>query len=760
MNAHHETIISATTMTHFQASKRLFWIALVAAAGVGIGCGPKHLAPTTAPSDSSPDVATPAQPAKQASKPIAPDLDTRGKTEPGHRRSALLVGVTKYDNIPDAELFGPGNDVRLMRDLLQASYRFAPESIVSLTEDKGRSDRRPTRANIERELRRLADQAREGDQIVILLAGHGSRQPADPDNREPDGIDEIFLPADVAKWRGFPDKCPNALVDKEMGKWLQAITAKKAHVWIVFDCCHSGTMVRQGEIVREMPPGKLVPEAELERARQRAARQREKTRGLPGEKPAPFVPQAPSDYLVAVYACRENETTPESRQPADSPHAEYHGLLTYSLADILTKSAGSRAPLTYRELVQRLQARYAARPHGAPTPLIEGKGQDLVVLGTEQPSRPRLLLGRENDTYKVNAGDLYGLTTGSVLEVYAPAGTDKEPKLLGHVRVETVEPFEATVVPCAYDKSPLVKDLPALCACQPVLLNYGLRRFKVAVLAVDGQPSLRQQVVKALEPLAAARDGLVEVVEDVGRAEWLVRVEKGRAQLVEASGNRAPFALPEPLSPHLAGALRQNLERIFRARNLIEVSRRFEEQRYGENAAVDVEIEVLKHKSQMAPGEVVDRPPNGWRFRAGDSISFRITNKSRLLALDVTLLIVGSDFAISPFYPQLAKGEIAKSVKPGQSIDTPPPPGEIGEPLGPECLVVVAVPARNPPVDFLALAQDGLAQAQLADKNGALKSPLGELLQSIMFRSGTRGLTRDLSAQHGMRLLAWRTEPK
>ena len=57
--------------------------------------------------------------------------------------------------------------------------------------EKGRSERRPTRANIEREFRRLAEQAHEGDQVVILLAGHGARQPADPDNHEPDGIDEI-----------------------------------------------------------------------------------------------------------------------------------------------------------------------------------------------------------------------------------------------------------------------------------------------------------------------------------------------------------------------------------------------------------------------------------------------------------------------------------------------------------------------------------------------------------------------------------------
>ena len=275
--------------------------------------------------------------------------------------------------------------------------------------------------------------------MVILLAGHGGLQPEsdppDKDYPEPDGIDKIFLPADVGKWSGPQERCPQAIRGGEIGAWLKRITSKKASVWIVFDCCHSGTMTRGTETVRELPPGFLVPEEELEKARQRAAQRSGKTRGEPPPDLAPFVPREPSDYLVALYACRSQQTTPESIQPAGSPDAKYHGLLTYSLVNILEMSATSKAPLTYRELVQRLQVLYAARPQGSPTPLGEGRGQDRVVLGTEQPARPRLLLSRDMDGYKVNAGDLYGLTTGSVLAVYSPAGTDKEPKLLGHVRV-------------------------------------------------------------------------------------------------------------------------------------------------------------------------------------------------------------------------------------------------------------------------------------------------------------------------------------
>ena len=63
----------------------------------------------------------------------------------------------------------------LIGRLLRERYQFPAEGIVTLTEDEGSPALRPTRANIEREFRRLADQAREGDQVVILLAGHGSQ---------------------------------------------------------------------------------------------------------------------------------------------------------------------------------------------------------------------------------------------------------------------------------------------------------------------------------------------------------------------------------------------------------------------------------------------------------------------------------------------------------------------------------------------------------------------------------------------------------
>ena len=306
-----------------------------------------------------------------------------------------------------------------------------------------------------------------------------------------------------------------------------------------------------------------------------------------------------------------------------------------------------------------------------------------------------------------------------------------------------------------------MSNLAPLSNCRPVFIDYGLRRLKLALQVPKEHAAARQNLQRAVQPLADAKTGLVDLVPDPRQADWLVRLEQGKVQFIEASGHRDPFALPAPDNPELGEALRLSLERVYRARNLLALSSRFESERYRGGQAVDVEVEVLRHKSPTAPGEVLPAPPGGWVFRPGNLISFRLHNKSQGAKVDVTLLIVGSDFTIAPFYPKA--DELGKSLEPGETLTTPPPPGEISAdpPFGPECLVVIAAPATNPPADFSPLAQEGLARARAADPNLSLRSPLGELLESAMFRTGaSRGLSRSVTQRHGMRILTWRTEPR
>ena len=166
-------------------------------------------------------------------------------------------------------------------------------------------------------------------------------------------------------------------------------------------------------------------------------------------------------------------------------------------------------------------------------------------------------------------------------------------------------PFDATVEPCAYEGSPLVSDLAPFSTCRSVFTDYGLRPLKLAIQVPKGQESPRQQLQRAVQPLADAKTGLVALVDDPRQAEWLLRLDDGKLELFEASGNRAPFPLPSPDNPALGEVLRQSLEKVYRARNLVALSSRFEGERYRGSTAVDVEVEVLRHKDPTAPGEAL-----------------------------------------------------------------------------------------------------------------------------------------------------------
>ena len=236
--------------------------------------------------------------AADSKAPAPPGPSTQGKPVEKARGTetvkagagrALLVGVTNYpDLVQGLSLSGGANDVLLMHGLLREVYHFPPENIVTLSEKEGEKDatRLPTHANIERECRRMAREAKEGEKVVVYLSGHGSLQPEKPDvpNPSSDGMDRIFLPRDVAAWDGGTGEVPHALSGRELGDWLRPIPEKKKGLlWVVVDACHSGEMVRGvNERARQvdMTRGLGIPEKAVEavrsgpRKRTRAARRR------------------------------------------------------------------------------------------------------------------------------------------------------------------------------------------------------------------------------------------------------------------------------------------------------------------------------------------------------------------------------------------------------------------------------------------------------------------------------------------------------
>ncbi len=686
-------------------------------------------------------------------------------------RYALLVGVGRYPSLkPAFQLGGPPNDVRLIARILEGDpFHLDPGHITTLTDWQTDRALKPTRANIEREFQKLAAEAHDGDQVFILMGGHGSQQPADddPNDFEPDGLDEIFLPSDVRGWDGKKGTVVNAVVDDEIKIWVDRIRKTGSFVFIAFDSCHSGTMLRGApssvERERQVPMEELIPSSA--RRQIRAA-----SRGV-----ATAAEEARTDDLnfgsgdvVALYAAQPFEVTPEMGTPV-------YGLFTSTMAAVLVQA---RSPITYRELAERITDRYRTLNRPGPTPMLEGTGAEREVLGQKTwPDRPQWTLDRNGDkTITVSAGRLAGLTTGSVLEVFPPAGAADAERAIGFVKVSSAGPLESIVEPVAFGPlSEIASDkLTVGNRCRLAQADFGEMTLRVGLQrqgqgsAVETLPvaSAPAPVANAMRRLTDQSRGFARAVDDPRQADWFVRLlTSGKAVLVPASGLASSAANPasptgaisfevsksvdDSFEPQLVSAV----TRIARARNLLALA--------GANDPVSDRTESLKLKVEMlrsdasASGGVtpVEFGTRGRVMHEKEQVAFRLTNTGDT-DIDVTLLHVDSSFQIRSLFP--LHGSLNNRLERGKTYTTKL--YDVIPPFGTEQVIAIAVPSGTPPVSFASLEQDPLAETR--GGRARATSPLARLLDRAMDRQGaTRSLTVSELATYRISLLSWTTEP-
>ena len=649
--------------------------------------------------------------------------------QPAERRFALLVGVTEFISpaMKRHNLQGPENDVALFRSLLTSdSFGVTADAIVSLAGLPVDEAARPTRSNIEREFRRLRDKARPGDHVVVLLAGHGSQQPADPDpsDAEPDGLDEIFLPADATGWDRASSRVINAIVDDEIRQWIGAIRNTGAVVSLIVDACHAGTMSRAaGSSLRErtIPAEALIPVEALASAREKVEA---RSIGSTVESRQIFDVGSDEADIAALYAADTIETTPELPMP--DRNGSVHGLFTYTLTRVLSEQA---YPMTYRELVQRVIDRYRADGFG-PTPAFEGSGVDREVLGGRTArDRSTFLLGAQagSNRWVLNAGSIHGVTRGSILEVF-----DQKPgaERLGHVRVIDLHPTESVVEPVAYGKlrAPSAALMRSGSRARIRHHEFGDLRIRIAI-----SPAV-ERAVRSLETLS---QGLAERV--TSGADWFLRVTETK-RVVLTPATRGPNAnerqTGSPLKAEkdfdvgalgdadLPNLLADRLKRIARVRNLGRLS-----------AYVDPEaglqVGVMRYRGTALSAEPLLSASGDPIVKAGQHLQFVVRNTGTV-PLDVTVLYVDANFGIWPLFPK-ANSELDNRIEPGRNraLDAVE---IIADPVGWESVVAIGVEASPRHENFRLLAQDALADAR-----GALDgppSPLRMLLESAMY--GTR----------------------
>jgi Caspase domain len=702
---------------------------------------------------------------------------------PRDDRHALLVGVTTYENLPKAKhLVGPGNDVVLLRKLLVERFGFRPERITVLSEAEGAArgpEFLPTRANIEAGFARLAKLPKPGDQAVILLAGHGAQQPEDKNAPEPelDGMDEIFLPRDIAGWDPATRSVKNAIVDNDVADWLRAIRDRKVSVWITFDSCHSGSMMRGvSDVVREWPrdlhPERDlgIPAADIDAARKfaerRAAKVPAKSRSIDGQTRAAPFHLAKEGGVVGFYACQPDEVTYETALPREVADAKVHGLLTYTMCRILAESTGkSHEPITYGELARRIQAEYVRDNRRSPTPLIEGEDRDRTILGDKVwPGRSSILLSVDGARCTIDAGALSGLTAGSVLAVRPPPGSGDG--VVGHVRIRDLGVASSVVEPCPFEKAPLVAKLPDGGACSAVFVDVGDLQIRVAVdpRGQDGKPlpaAARARLDKLLA-LAAAPGSLVRSALRLEDAEWLLRDRRGSVAIapagvvgkndgeirVEPDGSDVPFA-----------AELATLHRIARAENLRRVATAGTPTNGEGRVRLGLTMRWQKADDRTAP---VTWPAPTVPAFDGDRMAIELKNPGKV-AIDVTLLYIGRDGSIVPLFPR-RPGDLNR-LRPGDSVTLPMKFQNDAD--GQEQLVAIAVKGDGQPIDFSLLAQPKLPIQRGPGVERSLASPLGRLLGASMFGGArSRGMDTADAEECRMTLIPFdvrnerRSEPK
>lgn len=234
----------------------------------------------------------------------------------------------------------------------------------------------PTRANILASMAAVRDRTRPGDRVFFYFSGHGAQQPQPARHgtrpTEADGLDEVLLTADVERWSGpttlDSPAIPNAILDDEVGEWIDSVVDRGGRVWAFFDTCHAAGMAR-GEGGR----WRSVSAAELGLVFKGRKAETPKARPARAHEAPSLAPMASGrqDGRTLAFAARSHELTSEEWLPRHAPlgQSRMHGVFTFHLAGLLLSGEALEADILRTSLLKR----YLNEQRTAPVPAISGR---------------------------------------------------------------------------------------------------------------------------------------------------------------------------------------------------------------------------------------------------------------------------------------------------------------------------------------------------------------------------------------------------
>jgi hypothetical protein len=633
---------------------------------------------------------------------------------------ALLIGANQYRNLDERWwLKGPANDVQLVATYLttHAPVPFAAGNVTVLSDGVPGSTP-PTLAAIRAAFADLTAEVGPGDFVYLHFSGHGTQAPALDPSTELDGLDELFLPVDIGPWSDQIGAVENSLVDDEIGAMIDGLRAKGAHVWAVFDSCHSGTATRAVEAgdevrVRQLPPEALgidVSAVEVSRSVD------------PRTTEAPFDGGSGDGSFVAFFAAQTNEVTPEKNLPKGKPGRKPHGVFTWTLMETLAEYPNA----TYGQVGQEVLRRYAVKNLAKSTPLFEGD-LDQVVFGGEGGGRVSQWQAEISDQgLTIPAGTLHGLSDGAVLAVMGSAAA-ADAEALGFVELTSVETFFSQARAVERDGKVLPADLPKGVTLRK--LDAALD-FTLTVALPPRGTAPADQLLAALDMLQGAAgprltfvaadqeaDLRLAVLPDSPRPDaiWVLPA----TGLAEDLGATPSVSTADKEAAELAAVLADTLVTMARAQNLLKLAGAVG------SSNPDVEVELLTRTPEdrtlrplpfaPVPTLVPDDEVHVLAKNSGDG------------PVDVNVLYIAADWSISHWFSgRLQPGDELKKGLFKISADV----------LGQERMLVVVTPARpqSPVEDLSYLAQDALDTTRAVGR-----SAFGEALAEAGFGATTRG---------------------
>lgn len=698
---------------------------------------------------------------------------------------ALLLGVQEYPGLnADRQLSGCRADVQAMRSLLIERFGFAPADVVSLL------DRQATSTGIRQAMQQLIVRVqsrprRSGPaQVVFYFSGHGSQTPdqeeGHPDCDEEDGLDETLVCYDARQEGGEAD-----IRDDELQTFLVNLCAgDRARVWVVLDCCHSGTATRGVSRIRRL-------DRHVSPTLPRSGKARQIT-------PKPLPPTA-----VMLAACGAAEVEPEYSQQDQT-----YGLLTWALVGLLRQRANV-STLSYqmlREAILDRQQREGILP--APTPQLEGSPEAVrsIVLGAGQAlDRSPLVRGEclatDRAHVRLKAGSIQGVTVGSLYQLYdredeiearaaGRASSAASPEIW--LEIERVAGLTALGRAFRWTDSAqgerLPTDLPPGCRGGLAVERYHCH----------GDLGVRLRVVRAVD---SARDGpalgprdkdlppairqALESAKGSGESNWLVwaqgetpcdlllRIDGDYAALMPAIGmiGRAAASVARGLTvpdslrggwgpvdlrdPQASSQLVDWLRRIVRARSLIRAAAQAADSR----PPIGLELLRVKLNERLVIEEAASWPmgqDGTIQVRKDSLFAFRVRSGSPSgKAVYVSVLAVDPDMAIQAVFP--VQGGIGagddQRLDPG--AERVSPAYRCTEPCGPHWLIALATPQAN---ELYLLAQPGLSRVRGAASGSPFEQWLTE--QTTLRTRGTRPRPRPVDDEGwSTAVLRWDAAP-